>query len=145
MLFQSRNQRVPRESGRHNVTLEETLRPLWKLTYYSGILLDWCYEQLPKYRILRFVRYLTVALTIGLFTSVAVFETIQVLKAIKGSSNIHLVITNLMWLTPFVMVLINQWSCLYRRKEFLNFFKDFVTHSIFVIKLLSTFFRMEIR
>ena len=127
MLSRLRNQRIRKANGlvATNITLDETLRPLWKLTYYCGILLDWC---LPisknDPRIFKFVRYVSIALLFSLLLAVTAFELIQLLLEIGNSSNIHAIIPLFLWFIPHFVSVIFYLNSLRQRKEFLDFFKD---------------------
>lgn len=126
MLSRLRNQRIRKANGLvSNITLDETLRPLWKLTYYCGILLDWC---LPisknNFLIFKVVRYLLIALSFSLLVAVTLFELVQLLLGIEKAPNIHAIIPNLVWFIPLLLTTIIHMHSLRQRKEFLKFFKD---------------------
>ncbi len=122
-----RNQRIRKANGlvNTNITLDETLRPLWKLTYYCGILLDWC---LPisknDPRIFKVVRYVLIALLFSLMLAATLFELMQLLLEIGKSSNIHAIIPIFVWFISNFMSFIIYLNSLRRREEFLVFFKD---------------------
>lgn len=124
MLFQPRNTKVCRVDKNSNVTLEETLRPLWKFTYYCGISLDWCSPIVNKYRICKLTHYFSVVAIITLLVFMMLFELVQVFETIKLSSNIHGIVTNIIWLVPVPLVLITQINYLHARQKFLDFFED---------------------
>nr|CAH0100635.1 unnamed protein product [Daphnia galeata] len=126
MLSRLRNQRIRKANGLvTNITLDETLRPLWKLTYYCGILLDWC---LPisknSFRIFKAVRYVLITFLFSLLLAVTSFELIQLLLETGKASNIHAIIPHFLWFVPLLLAVVIHLHSLRRRKEFLNFFKD---------------------
>lgn len=125
MLFQSRSDRVRQIDG-PNITLEETLRPLWKLTFYCGVSFDWCSPIIckSKYHIYRFSHYLSIALSFSLLVFLMLFELVQILRQIEKSSSIHGIVLNFMWFVPVPIALITQMNYIFGRKAFLNFFED---------------------
>ena len=125
MLFAlPRNAKIGTQQNGTNITLEETLRPLWKLTYYSGILLDWCRPVNSPYRLCKIMHYAGMSLWFSLLLSVMVFEFIQLILVIGNMSNIHAVVPNLIWFTPLALTILTYFHYLRRRREFLSFFED---------------------
>lgn len=138
MLSRLRNQRIRKANGlATNITLDETLRPLWKLTHYSGILLDWCFpisKNNPR-RICKFLRYFSIALSFSLLVAVTSFQLMQLLLGIEKAPNIHAIIPNMLWFIPIVLGIVIQVHCLHLRKKFLNFFKDWRQLEIEIVRL----------
>ena len=125
MLFaRSRNTKIGMQQNGVNITLEESLRPLWKLTYYSGILLDWCRPMPNQNRLCKTICYAGISFSFSLLFSVVVFELIQLIFLIGDMPYIHAVIPNLVWFTPLVLAILTYFHYLRRRREFLIFFED---------------------
>ncbi len=107
-----------------NISLEETLRPLWKLTYYGGILLDWCHPISNPHPILRVMQYASITIFSSLIFCVMLFELIQLFIEIENMPNIHTVIPNLIWFIPFLLAIPTHIYYLRRRRDLLMFFED---------------------
>lgn len=138
MLSRLRNQRIRKANGlATNITLDETLRPLWKLTHYSGILLDWCFpisNNNPR-RICKVLRYFSIALSFSLLVAVSSFQLMQLLLGIEKAPNIHAIIPNMLWFIPIVLGIVIQVHCLRLRRKFLGFFKDWRQLEIEIVHL----------
>lgn len=108
-----------------NITLDETLRPLWKLTYYCGMLLDWC-QPISKNNPSRFwkaTRYLCIMTSSFLLVAMFTFELVQLFIGIEGAFNIHIIILNIVWCIPVMVGVVIQLQFLRQRRKFLGFFK----------------------
>lgn len=119
-----------------NITLDETLRPLWKLTYYSGILLDWCRPiSENNHRFWKASRYLCIVMCSFLLVFVFTFELAQIFIGIESALNVHLVILNIVWCIPGMVGVLIQEQFLRHRREFLAFFKGWRRLEIEITKL----------
>ncbi|KAI9563147.1 hypothetical protein GHT06_010605 [Daphnia sinensis] len=119
-----------------NITLDETLRPLWKLTYYCGILLDWCRpisENDPRFW--KATRYLSIVMSSFLLLAVFTFELAQLFIGIERSLNVHLIILNIVWCIPVMVGVVIQEQFLRHRREFLGFFKGWRRVEMEITKL----------
>ena len=119
-----------------NISLDETLRPLWKLTHYCGILLDWCRPISKNNR--RFytaIRFIWLILLFILLFAIFSFELMQLVRGIETTPNIHAMIQNILWSVPILVGFIIQEQFLRRRREFLRFFKDWRELEIEIIQL----------
>ncbi|XP_057367483.1 uncharacterized protein LOC130688519 [Daphnia carinata] len=119
-----------------NITLEETLRPLWKLTYYGGILLDWCCPISENHsRFWKATRYISIIMSFFLILAVFAFELAQLFVGIERALNVHLIILNIVWCIPGIVGIIIQEQFLRHRREFLSFFKAWRRLEIEITKL----------
>lgn len=124
MLFRKRNERIRKIGGSTvNITLDETLRPLWKLTFYCGVLLDWCLPASNNSRLCRVLRCIGIFISSSLLFAMLLFELTQLLVGIESASNIHAIIPNLLWSVPIFIAFAVQLYSLRQRRKFLSFFK----------------------
>ncbi len=123
VLVQPQNVKTDKQNN-VNIPLEEILRPLWKLTYYSGILLDWCRPISNSNRLSEVAQYVCISLSFSLVFLLMLFETVQLILLIGMESNIHTIIPNLIWFTPILLAFLVYGHCLREQRYFLNFFND---------------------
>lgn len=124
MLLRKRNERIRKIScSAVNISLDETLRPLWKLTHYCGLLLDWCLPASNSSRLCRIVRSIGIVISSTLLFTMFLFELIQLLVGIESASNIHVIIPNLVWFVPVLLSLAVQIYSIRHRRQFRSFFK----------------------
>ena len=124
ILVESSNKVIHRPK-KTNITLEEVLRPIWKLTYYSGILLDWCRPMPNPNSLCKMAQFTCITLFFSLLFSSMIFEFVQLFIIIGSyAANIHTVIPNLIWFTPLLLSLPIYVHCLRERQNFLTFFND---------------------
>lgn len=97
--------------------MDETLRPLWKLTHYCGILLDWCRPICKdNHRFYKVTRFIWITLLFLLLFAIFLFEMIQLVRGIESAPNIHVMILNILWSVPLLVGFIVQEQFLrYRR------------------------------
>ena len=119
-------------------TLENILRPIWKLTHYSGVSFDWCRPMPANYSACSYIRYFSVTVSFCLLLPMTIFQFTQLLLAIKNGSSIHSIVTNLTWLAPLPVTVFTFLKFVYNRWEFLRFFQDWK-------KLEKEFQRMLLR
>ena len=106
-----------------NISLEEALSPLWKLTCRGGILLDWC-RPVKQSRPTFVLRCLVIALIFISMSCVTLFELVQLAIAITRMTSIHSIITNLIWFCTLPLSILTMLTYLMNRKEYLTFFRD---------------------
>ncbi|XP_046636894.1 uncharacterized protein LOC124315327 isoform X2 [Daphnia pulicaria] len=119
-----------------NISLDETLRPLWKLTHYCGILLDWCRPICKdNHRFYKVTRLIWITLLFLLLFAIFLFEMIQLVRGIESAPNIHVMILNILWSVPLLVGFIVQEQFIRYRREFLCFFKDWRALEIEIAQL----------
>ncbi len=107
-----------------NIHLEETLRPLWKLTCRGGILLDWITPCSSGNRVLSFIRYISIGIVLIFLISVTIFELVQLIIAITFMESIHVIVPHLIWFTTLPLTVMTMVCYLLNRKEYMTFFQD---------------------
>lgn len=123
MLFKS-DEQIASQRIERNITLDETLKPLWKITYYSGILLDWCVPLPNKNVFNRIVQYFTISLSFLMCSFIMLFELAQLLKEFETQLNFIAIIPTLIWFAPLPINTITQLHYIWKRNDFLRFFED---------------------
>ena len=104
--------------------LEEILRPLWKLTYYSGVALNWCRPISSKHCICYAIRCLGVLITFCSSFALTLFQFQHLIMSFKMASNTHSIIQSFIWFAPLPINLFTQLKFIYHRWEFIRFFQD---------------------
>lgn len=104
--------------------LEDILRPLWKLTYYTGMLPEWCRLQPCNRKIFRAAQYFSFSLTCLSLLFICVFELVQLVRAILASTPISDLVENLVWCSPYPLNIAAFICYIYHKEELLSFFKD---------------------
>ena len=111
--------------AKSNISLDETLRPLWELTHYCGILLDWCRPiSKDNHSFYKVTRFVWISLLFLLLFAIFSFEMIQLVRGIESAPSIHVMILNILWSVPLLVGFIVQEQFLRYRREFLRFFQD---------------------
>lgn len=107
------------------VSLERSLRPLWKITFYGGFLFDWC-RKIPSQCCASFwVRFVGCFIWFALLVLNCVFELVQLgLVVMQPYSSIHSIVNNLIWLCQFPAALASMAVFLQKRRLLLSFFED---------------------
>ena len=124
VLVEPRNE-INHRPNKTNITLEEVLRPLWKLTYYCGILLDWCRPMPNPNGLCKIAQFTCITLFFSLLFSSMIFEFVQLFIIIRiYVANIHTLMPNLIWCIPLLLSLLVYVHCLRERSNFLTFFND---------------------
>jgi len=117
----------------NDISLKETLRPLWILTCKSGILLDWIRIDDNKAkiiadkktnRILFPLRCVTIFLVFITFLMIGYFELYQLLTGINKMIHISSIIPNLLWFVPIPIGIVTMTSFIFNRGKYLKFFDD---------------------
>lgn len=104
--------------------LEEIIRPIGKLTYYAGVLPEWCYPLPRKKRCCLVIQWTTCALFCLSLLFMCVFQFIQLVKAFLESTPVTDLIGNLMWCSPYPLNIAAFIAYIYRRENMLSFFKE---------------------
>lgn len=111
--------------SKNDFSLERTLRPLWLLSHYGGILLDWCKEFPAQSRAHMVTRWIVLCIASFLLLSGFGFEAYQLSMEIKKSnSTISSVVPNLYWFSNYPTGIVALVVFLFRRKDLLSLFKD---------------------
>ncbi len=109
-----------------SVSLEKSLRPLWKITFNLYLLFDWCRPVANQSQLSVLVRYIVIFLSLSLIILSLIFQSVQlVLEMMKENASIHSIMTNLMWFSNLPIILISAIYFLHRRDEFLSYFQKF--------------------
>lgn len=112
------------ENHLKNIYLEETLRPLWKLTCRGGILLDWIAPCSPSNRFISLIRCFSIGIVLLFLISVTIFELVQLVIAISSMKSIHVIVPHLIWFTTLPLAVMTMLCYLLKRKEYMTFFQD---------------------
>ncbi len=108
-----------------DISLEKTLRPLWILTYKTGILLDWIHQDKRKHRIVVVtIRSIIITAVLLLLSFVMVFELSQLFIGIKTMDRIHSIVLNLIWFIPTFPPVLTIISYIFNRKAYTTYFQD---------------------
>lgn len=90
------------------ISLEASLRPLWKFSWYTGLLFDWCRLMPNQSRLSVTVRYMIIALfALILFILLFAFS-LQLGFAFWNMNSIHEVVPNFTWLNPIISSIITM-------------------------------------
>jgi len=107
--------------------LFDSLAPLWKITYYTNILPDWCY---PIGRnnsgiFYSFLRFTMISLTIITILVMTTFESYQMAVVIPGKTWITNddIVMNFVWFMPLPQTCWNMYFFLSCRFKMLPFFE----------------------
>ena len=108
----------------HNLKMNftETLKPLWQLTYWIGLLPDWCSSP-TRHLCSRIVNRIGVVVAMVTLVTVTVYEMFQLIVKLKTSKSIHSVIYDLVWLFPFLDGTVVLVYFHIQRKRMLTLFK----------------------
>jgi len=96
------------------------LEPIWKLTYWIGVLPDWCYSP-PRSQCSKIFNRIAVfvsVLTLTLHTGYATFDLINISRRVASRSIIYRVVSYFPHLTAAIFSV----YILLKRNKFLNFF-----------------------
>lgn len=120
------------KQNHQNKNLSVSLRPLWKLTFWTGILLDWCVinhsssiqsNHWKKY-VASFIRWCTSSISLALLVLLGFFQMYQMLTVEKHLS-LNVIVTYFLRVSSIPISLFLHLSFIFRRKKLLEFFKDF--------------------
>ena len=106
------------------ISLEASLRPLWKFSWYTGLLFDWCRAMPNQSRLSIIARYMTIALFALIFFILLFAFFLQLGFAFWNMNSIHEVVPNFTWLNPIISSIITMIDFIIRRNEYLAFFAD---------------------
>jgi hypothetical protein len=106
------------------ISLEASLRPLWKFSWYTGLLFDWCRPMPNQSRLSVIVRYIIIALFALIFFNLLFAFSLQLGFAFWNMNSIHEVVPNFTWLNPIISSIITMIDFIIRRNEYLAFFTD---------------------
>lgn len=105
-------------------SLERSLAPLWKLTYYGGMLLDWC-RPIQRGGLSTVLRCIVIALALTITFYLLVSLTFQLLWVTSDSEKKFKDILSLISrISTQPMILLTWLLFLIRRRGFQNFFQD---------------------
>lgn len=108
----------------HHWSLEETLRPWWRVTRW-GILLDWCYPNMDyEHRLVKIARYTGVLLVSLLLFTMAVFHVFRLCAGVVTMTTLHSVVPHIVWCASFPIALVTHLCYVFNSKEYLTFFED---------------------
>lgn len=107
------------------MTLEQTLAPLWKLTYYGLFLFDWCRRISHKYWILVIFRglFILARLAISIYFLVSYASKI-VMAIVNTQSQVQEIVLEMLLLCEIPVTLVTWFCFLFRRSQMLSFFSD---------------------
>ncbi len=104
--------------------LERSLSPLWKLTYYSGFLFDWC-RPIHTSRISAIVHWIIITLSFNiLIYKIANFTCQMILTMMDVNASFQHAIGFLVPLSNLPLIIFTWTRYLLRRVKFLAFFRD---------------------
>jgi len=106
-------------------SLDKTLQPIWKLTYKTGILLDWLHNPSKKENvIIATIRYLSITAVFLLLSFIMVFELIQLFFGIGTMERMHFIVLNLIWLSVTPLPVMTMLCYIFNRQAYITFFQD---------------------
>ena len=109
-----------------DVSLENSLRFWWKMSYYGCFLLDWCRKIHNKSKLYIVAQWIGLLITTVSFTSLLAFQLIQlILEWLKKDSATYSIILNLVWFCIIPGAIAPFFTILHQRKKLLSFFKHF--------------------
>lgn len=115
-----------------NETLSASLHPLWELTFWTGILLDWCVLNHPnsihknhwKKVIASSIQWCTSSISLALLVLLGFFQMYQMLTVEKQLS-LSVIVTYFLRVSSIPISLLLHLIFIFRRGKLLAFFKDF--------------------
>lgn len=106
----------------------DSLRPLWKLTHYTGILFDWCVPlSFNASCSSALIRYCIMSLSVGSLVIMTIFQTYQMFAVIVSDTwdIIDDLVIHFIWFIPLPHTCWNVAFFITRRRELLAFFEKF--------------------
>ena len=111
------------ETRKRSQTLHTTLRPLFNLTLYCGMLPNWSDPQeISRARLT--LSWIAVSLTMGTQIGMTLFQIIQLKIPLSSDPDIHSVTFNMLWLIPSVTSLLIQWSYVTAARSLVKFLRE---------------------
>ena len=115
-----------------NENLSASLRALWKLTFWTGILLDWCVlnhsnniqSKHWKNFAASFIRWCTSSISLFLLVLLGFFQMYQMLTVEKQLS-LSVIVTYFLRVSSIPMSLFLHLYFIFRRQKLLEFFENF--------------------
>ena len=128
-----------------NETLSASLRPHWKLTFWTGILLDWCVLNHPnsihknhwKKVIASSIQWCTSSISLALLVLLWFFQMYQMLTVEKQLS-LSVIVTYFLIVSSIPISLLLHLIFIFRRGKLLAFFKDFRDTEEFISQYFFT-------
>lgn len=109
----------------NDISLEKSLRPVWKASYYSCVLMDWCQRLPNKRRASLIAHFIGISSCLTVMVISFVFLLYQLIKeASKKDNSFHSIIPNLMWFCNYPLDLTTAFGFLSLRRDLLSFFED---------------------
>jgi len=117
-----------------SLSLERSLAPLWKLTYYGGILLDWC-RPIRRRRFSTVLCLVIALLALTIFFYELLFSlAVQLQRAINNPGKKFKDLVNQIARISFLLVILLTWLLfLIRRHHYLDFFRDWAKQESFTL------------
>ena len=105
------------------ITLQETLSPLWKITYYCGLLFDWCHPIRNQGVISVFLRWISIFFVMSLLLFFSVLDAIRF--SVYLFEQHEGLVTLSVHFFPKLVALATQISFLVYRNDIQNYFSYF--------------------
>ena len=124
MPFPAKTSANVRVCRKKKSTIRTHLLPLWKVSYYCGIVPDWC-------QMFRHSKFSTVMNGLGCFVAfvfmviLAAYEVFQLSTQTKDLATVHSVVPNVVCFCVYAFSIISQMRFIMYRKHFVIFFHKF--------------------
>jgi 7tm Chemosensory receptor len=104
--------------------LTDALRPFSKLTYWCGVLPDWCCSS-ERHLLSRVINTIGILCSMITMLILAAYETFQLCVEVKRMNSIHSIMVNLLWFSIYPVAITVQLRYLICRKRMMDFFQNF--------------------
>ena len=114
----------PETTDLHNC-LEDSLRPLWMLTRYTGILPDWCNRNENRGRKEKVVSYFSISLCWILLVAAPIYDIVELVIEMKSNQmTLTDLFQHLMVILVHLVHVLVQSQYLLKQSQYLSFFRD---------------------
>jgi len=113
-----------------DLTLTSSLRPFWKFTYFTGILLDWCVITTNSYKRRKWIittalRWFIILSSFILIFLLLIYRLSQLVIALREMSSIISITMSIAWFSPLPVAIQIQLFFIFHRRLLFNYFQSF--------------------
>ena len=106
------------------MSLEETIRPLWKFTYYAGIFPEWCIGMKKRGKFSTVVLYFSISFSLLSSVFMSLFQLYQSAIGIFYKNTTSSIVLNLLLTFLYLLAPLVQLNVLFNRNQYLSFFQQ---------------------
>ena len=116
------------------MSLEETIRPLWKFTCYAGFFPEWCTGMKKRGKFSTVVLYFSISFSLLSSVFMSLFQLYQSAIGIFYKNTTSSIVLNLLLTFLYLLAPLVQLNVLFNRNQYLSFFQQWKAFEQHVLK-----------